>query len=225
MHWSSRWCESKQQQTKTNYNQEERGDGDVGETEQPNNRQKQTKNMKNITQKFRFRLTFSLGLDSGVGVPYMQFQAWNCWGFFILRARSVRRNPVDFYNFRWIFRIQWISIFLLNATTLNPGKNPAKRVLPLEVNHFSLDTGFWFFFIASAVVHQYSRTLQHSSSTLVFLCYTHHFYSSSLTLEWNKASGWISWNSCYSCCNDEDKGEVEESESTFKEVMPLDIRE
>ena len=63
------------QQTKTNYNQEERDDGDVGETEQPNNRQKQTKNMKNITQKFRFRLTFSLGLDSGVGAPYMQFQA------------------------------------------------------------------------------------------------------------------------------------------------------
>jgi hypothetical protein len=82
MHWSSRWCESKQQQTKTNYNQEERDDGDVGETEQPNNRQKQTKNMKNITQKFRFRLTFSLGLDSGVGAPYMQFQAWNSWGFF-----------------------------------------------------------------------------------------------------------------------------------------------
>ena len=50
--------------------------------QQPNNRQKQTKNMKNITQKFRFRLTFSLGLDSGVGAPYMQFQAWNSWGFF-----------------------------------------------------------------------------------------------------------------------------------------------
>jgi hypothetical protein len=96
----------------------------------------------------------------------------------LIRARSVRRNPVDFYNFRWIFRIQWISIFLLNATTLNPGKNPAKRVLPLEVNHFSLDTGFRFFFYRECCR---ASIFTHIATLFIDIhsCYTHHFYSSS----------------------------------------------